>query len=464
MELTGKTVLVLGMGDTGLSCARFLARRGARLRVADSREAPPRRGELEALLPRPEISCGPFSDGAVDGVELVVISPGVPREEPLVSEAVERGIPVIGDVELFALALEQAQRKTAGAPARVIAITGTNGKTTVTSMAGAMCRRARLDTEVAGNISPAVLDAWMRREAAGSLPGAWVLEVSSFQLESTWSLSPTAATVLNVTEDHMDRYASLAEYAAAKARVFNGCGSQVLNRDDPMVMAMRLPGEEPWSFGRGVPRDPREFGLVEHAGESWLAEGDARLMRRAELTLCGLHNALNALAALALCRAAGLPREPLVAALREFRGLAHRVERVAAIGGVEYFDDSKGTNVGATVAALEGLGRRVVLIAGGDGKGQDFSPLGPAVLRHARAVVLIGRDAELIAAALDGGGVPLTRAPSLEQAVETAARLARPGDAVLLSPACASFDMFRNYAHRAEVFVAAVREIAARRA
>jgi UDP-N-acetylmuramoylalanine--D-glutamate ligase len=465
MELKGRKVLVLGLGDTGLSAVRFLARRGARLRVADTREAPPRRAELEALSPRPEVHCGPFSGRAFDGAELIVISPGVPREEPLVSDAVERGIPVIGDVELFARALEQAAPAGGVAPpARVIAITGTNGKTTVTSMAGAMCRRAGLDAEVAGNISPAVLDAWMRREDAGCLPGAWVLEVSSFQLESTWSLRPTAATVLNVTEDHLDRYAGLADYAAAKARVFNGCASQVLNRDDPMVMAMRLPGDEPWSFGRGAPGGAREFGLVEHGGEPWLAQGDARLMRRGELPLPGLHNALNALAALALCRAAGLPAEPLVAALREFRGLPHRVERVAEIGGVEYIDDSKGTNVGATVAALDGLGRRVVLIAGGDGKGQDFSPLVPAVLRHARAVVLIGRDGPRIAAALGDCGVPLEQAPGLEQAVELASRRARPGDAVLLSPACASFDMFRNYAHRAEVFVAAVREIAGRRA
>ncbi|HEX6829645.1 MAG TPA: UDP-N-acetylmuramoyl-L-alanine--D-glutamate ligase, partial [Burkholderiales bacterium] len=396
-------------------------------------------------------------------VELIVISPGVPREEPLVSAALERGTPVVGDVEIFARALDEAQPPGATpAPARVIAITGTNGKTTVTSMAGAMCRRAGLDTEVAGNISPAVLDAWMQREDAGRLPQAWVLEVSSFQLESTWSLRPTAATVLNLTEDHLDRYVGLAAYAAAKARIFNGCASQVLNRDDPMVMAMQFPGMEPWSFGRGAPRGPREFGLVEHAGEPWLAEGEARRMRRAELPLSGLHNALNALAALALCRAAGLPPEPLVAALREFRGLPHRVERVAEIDGVEYYDDSKGTNVGATVAALEGLGRRVVLIAGGDGKGQDFSPLAPAVLRHARAVVLIGRDAGRIAAALNNGRVPLHHAASLEQAVELAAGLARPGDAVLLSPACASFDMFRNYAHRAEVFVAAVRALAGR--
>jgi UDP-N-acetylmuramoylalanine--D-glutamate ligase len=462
MELRDKSVLVLGLGDTGLSAARFLTRREAWVRIADTREEPPRRPDLDALSPRPELFCGPLCERAFDGVELIVISPGVPREEPLVSEAVDRGVPVVGDVELFARALEEAEGRS-GTPARLIAVTGTNGKTTVTSMVGKLCRRAGLDTEVAGNIGPPVLEAWMRREDAGQLPRAWVLEVSSFQLESTWSLRPTAATVLNVTEDHLDRYAGMAGYAAAKARVFNGCANQILNRDDPMVMAMRLPGIEPWSFGRGVPRGPRELGFVEHGGEPWLAEGGARLMRRGELAVSGLHNAVNALAALALCRAAGLPPEPLVAALREFRGLPHRMERVAEVNGVEYYDDSKGTNVGATVAALAGLERPAVLIAGGDGKGQDFSPLAPAVRRRARAVVLIGRDAGRIAGALAGAGVPLQQAPSLEQAVERAAGLARPGDAVLLSPACASFDMFRNYAHRAEVFVAAVRRLGERR-
>ncbi|HSD60852.1 MAG TPA: UDP-N-acetylmuramoyl-L-alanine--D-glutamate ligase [Burkholderiales bacterium] len=458
MELKGKTVLVLGMGDTGLSCARFLARRGAWLRVADTREAPPRRAELEALVPRPGVFCGPFRPEAFAGADLLVISPGVPREEPRVAEAADSGVPVVGDMELFALALQEA--KAAGrAPAgtRVIAITGTNGKTTVTSMAGAMCRRAGLDTEVAGNISPAVLDAWLAREDAGRLPRAWVLEVSSFQLESTCSLASSSSTVLNVSEDHLDRYSGMAAYAAAKARILNGCAAQVLNRDDSAVIGMEVPGVARWTFGRGVPEGARTLGLVEHDGETWLAEGSERLMRRAELPLSGLHNALNALAALALCRAAGLPREPLVAALREFRGLPHRVERVGELRGVEFYDDSKGTNVGATVAALEGLGRRVVLIAGGDGKGQNFAPLAPAVAGHARAVVLIGRDGPLIAAALEGCGVPLTRAQTLEQAVREAWTLSRPGDAVLLSPACASFDMFRDYAHRAEVFVAAVR-------
>jgi len=330
----------------------------------------------------------------------------------------------------------------------------------VTSMVGAMCRKAGLATEVAGNIGPAVLEAWERCEANGRFPRAWSLELSSFQLESTSSLAPTAAAVLNVSEDHLDRYPDIEAYAAAKARIFEGAGTQVLNRDDPRVMAMARTGAEHRFFGRGAPTSETDLGLVQSGGEIWLAEGGRRLLKVSELCVSGLHNALNALAALALCRAAGIPPDPLVESLREFKGLAHRVEKVAEVAGVAFYDDSKGTNVGATVAAVEGLGRKVVLIAGGDGKGQDFSPLAPVAARLARAVVLIGRDAPRIASALAEGGVTALRAEALENAVEMAFALAQPGDAVLLSPACASFDMFRDYTHRAEVFIAAARRLA----
>jgi UDP-N-acetylmuramoylalanine--D-glutamate ligase len=455
--------LVLGLGDTGLSAARLLLRRGAQVRVADTREAPPRVTDLRALSPQTEVFCGPFRADAFSGADIIVISPGVARQEPLVAGVLARGVPVIGDIELFAQVRADVQRGGRGAPTDlVIAITGTNGKTTVTSMVGAMCRRAGLSTVVAGNIGPPVLDAWLRCEDAGRFPDAWSLEVSSFQLESAYTLAPTAATVLNVSEDHLDRYPGIENYVAAKARVFEGARAQVLNRDDPRVVAMARGDAQRWSFGRNAPSGARELGLVEHAGETLLAEGNEVLMRRSEIPLAGLHNALNALAALALCRAVGLPAPPLVAALRDFPGLPHRVEHVAEIGGVDFYDDSKGTNVGATSAALEGLGRTVVLIAGGDGKGQDFSPLAPVVQRHARAVVLIGRDGPAIRAALSGSGIPLHTALTLEQAVGMAHALAQPGDAVLLSPACASFDMFRNYAHRAEVFVAAVRRLQGR--
>ena len=340
---------------------------------------------------------------------------------------------------------------------RVIAITGSNGKTTVTSMVGAMCREAGLDTEVAGNISPAVLDVLARRE--GRQPQVWVLELSSFQLETTSSLHADAATVLNISEDHLDRYAGLEAYAEAKKRIFSGCKVRVLNRDDARSNAMVQAGSACVKFGILPPQRNGDWSVETLDGEVWLVQGQKRVLKANELQVAGMHNVANALAALALCRAIDLPLEPLCAALREFRGLPHRVEKVAEIGGVEYYDDSKGTNVGATEAALKGLGKPAVVILGGDGKGQDFSPLKEAVAAQARAVVLIGRDAGVIGQAIDGCGKPVVHAASLEEAVRQSARLAQPGDAVLLSPACASFDMFRNYEHRAEVFVKAVREL-----
>ncbi|MDD5331049.1 MAG: UDP-N-acetylmuramoyl-L-alanine--D-glutamate ligase, partial [Sulfuricella sp.] len=339
--------------------------------------------------------------------------------------------------------------------------TGANGKTTVTEMVGAMCRKAGLRTVVAGNIGLPVLDALADLERRGETPDVFVLELSSFQLETTRSLHPSAATVLNVTEDHMDRYAGMDDYAAAKAHIFAGRGAQVLNREDRYSLAMARTGRSIVSFGLDAPKNEADWGLLPGDGGLWLAQGANRLMPVGELRLAGLHNAANALAALALCRAIDLPFAPLLEALREFKGLPHRVEQVAQVNGVTFYDDSKGTNVGATVAALNGMAtQKVVLIAGGDGKGQDFTPLAPAVAAHARAVVLIGRDAAKIGAALAGCGVPLIDAASLEEAVAAAFAQARPDDAVLLSPACASFDMFRNYEHRAQVFVAAVRQLA----
>ncbi len=447
-----KQVLVLGLGETGLSLARWLVAQGARVRAADSREQPPALAEVRSQLPQVEIFCGAFGDQILSGIDLVAISPGVALHEPFVQRAVARGIPVMGDIELFAQALPQKNGHQ-NRP-RIIAITGSNGKTTVTSMVGSMCRAAGLDTAVAGNISPAVLDALLQRE--GQQPDIWVLELSSFQLEATMTLNADAATVLNISEDHLDRYAGMHEYVAAKARIFKGEGVQVLNRDDACSAGMALPGRKQITFGLD---DASDFGIERNNGEIWLKQGQLRLMNAKELQIAGLHNVSNALAALALCSAAGLPLAPQLAALRAFKGLPHRVERVAEINGVIYYDDSKGTNVGATVAALQGLGRRAVLIAGGDGKGQDFSPLGPVAASHARAVVLIGRDAEKISAALQGCGVAVVRARDMADAVRLSAALAQPGDAVLLSPACASFDMFRNYAHRAEVFVGAVHEL-----
>jgi UDP-N-acetylmuramoylalanine--D-glutamate ligase len=458
VELKGKKVLVLGLGESGLSMAKWLTRRGAVVRVADSRTNPPGVDTLRAALPAVELHLGGWRDDDFADADFIAISPGVPRETPQVVKAAAAGKPVIGDVELFARTLSIQNRP------KIIAITGTNGKTTVTSLTGAMCRAAGLDCEVAGNISPAVLDALSAREASGKAAAAWVLELSSFQLESTYSLEADAATMLNLTEDHLDRHGSMREYGLAKERIFQGQGAQVLNRDDPASLAMARPGRSIITFGTGAPVGKHEFGLVNDGGRLWLAQGGSRLLATDQMQLAGLHNAANALAALALCRAIGLPFEPLLGALRAFRGLPHRVEFVAEIAGVRYYDDSKGTNVGSTVAALAGLsgtlqhGAKVVLIAGGEGKGQDFSPLEAALAHCARALVLIGRDAALIERAAAGSGVSILHAASMREAVQQAAAQARAGDAVLLSPACASFDMFRDYKHRGEVFTSVVRE------
>ena len=465
-----KKVLVLGLGETGLSMVRWLSAQGARLRVADSRSEPPGAAEAKRYVEAGQFLCGPFDVKMFDGIDLIAISPGVPLRDPVVAQGVARGIPVVGDIELFAqqLATNDLRLKT-----KVLAITGANGKTTVTSLVEHLCKAAGKDAVAAGNISPAVLDVVLARGARQ--PEIWVLELSSFQLETTATLNADAATVLNVSEDHLDRYASMNEYAVAKARIFQGKGVQVLNRDDARSIGMALPGRRVVTFGLtspGLPNPPQPslvregageesaaWGIEHDGGDIWLMQGKQRLLKAGELQIAGLHNVANALAALALCHAIDLPMAVMLDALRNFKGLPHRVERVAEVDGVVYYDDSKGTNVGATVAALQGLGRKAVLIAGGEGKGQDFSPLNSAVAQHARAVVLIGRDAPLIATALNGCGVTVVRAKDMNDAVQQASRLAQSGDAVLLSPACASFDMFRNYAHRAEMFVQAVREL-----
>ncbi|HZV98255.1 MAG TPA: UDP-N-acetylmuramoyl-L-alanine--D-glutamate ligase [Methylophilaceae bacterium] len=454
LALKGKKVVVLGLGDTGLSALRWLQGQGAVLSVADSRTSPPNLALLHSEMPQVKVYTGPFTPQAFAGAELIVASPGVavagPMAEPQVTAAQQRGIPVIGDIELF------AQFKSAGA--KVIAITGANGKSTVTMLVGEMCKAAGLRTIIAGNIGLPVLVALGMEE-----PDVYVLELSSFQLETTNSLQPDAATVLNVTEDHMDRYHGMADYAEAKARVFNGSGVQVLNRDDRWSYDMALPGRKHVTFGTDAPSLPDDYGLLSSNGRIGLMHGGTELLELGDLRIAGLHNAANALAALALCRAINLRWEPLLDTLRHFKGLPHRVEWIAEIDGIAFYDDSKGTNVGATCAALAGLPRKVVLIAGGDGKGQDFSPLREPVMQNARAVVLIGRDGPQIEKALQDTGVLQQTESTLEGAVKTAFALAQPGDAVLLSPACASFDMFRNYAHRAEVFVSAVKKLEAAR-
>ncbi len=449
-DWAGKTVLVLGLGDTGLSCVRWLAGQGASLRGADTRQAPPALGAVREAVPGIRLDLGAFRPESLAGVDAVVASPGIALREPLLRDAVARGIEVVGDVEIFG---REVAREAPGA--RVIGITGTNGKSTVTALAGAMARAAGLRTVVAGNIGLPVLDA-LREAGTSGHPEAYVIELSSYQLETTENLRLDCAAMLNLSQDHFDRYGSMDDYARAKARIFRHCGTRVLNRDDPWSLAMA--GGATATFGLGEP--PGEGGWGIAGGR--LVEGREPIVALDEIPVAGLHNAANALAAHALCRSAGMAGEPLARAIREFRGLPHRAERVASARGVAFYDDSKGTNVGATVAALEGLRETAVLIAGGDGKGQDFSPLAPAVKRKARAVVLIGRDAPAVEAALAGTGVACVRAGTMDAAVEAAFQLARAGDAVLLSPACASFDMFANYGERGAAFAAAARALAKR--
>jgi UDP-N-acetylmuramoylalanine--D-glutamate ligase len=434
--------------------ARWLVSRGARVRVADSRDEPPFANQLRSELPGVELQTGPFHAASFTGIDQIAISPGIPLADPNVQAAVARGTEVVGDIELFARVRSEFPK------ARVVAITGSNGKSTVTEMVGAMCKQAKVRTLVAGNIGLPILDALQEVEIGKRRrPDIFVLELSSFQLETTSSLNAEAAAVLNLSEDHLDRYPGMPDYAKAKERVFIGDGVQVLNREDPQVLEMRKEGRRAFTFGTSEPWHEKDFGLRELEGDLWLAQGRANLMPVSGLKVAGLHNAVNALAALALCRALNLHYEPLLDALYEFKGLPHRVQKIAEIDGVSFYDDSKGTNVGATVAALKGMTQKVVLIAGGDGKSQDFSPLREAVEQKARAVVLIGRDREEIAAVLDQTGVELVRADDMPDAVRKARQLGQAGDAVLLSPACASFDMFRNYEHRAQVFADAVRSL-----
>ena len=442
VELKDKKVLVLGLGETGLSALHWLQAQGAILSAADSRENPPNLESLIRRMPQVSIHTGAFKPEVFLSADLIVISPGVALSEPAVQASIQAGITVIGDVELFAQYRSPA--------AKVIAITGANGKTTVTTLVGEMCKAAGLRTIVAGNIGLPVLEALLMEA-----PDVYVLELSSFQLETTHSLVVDAATMLNLSEDHMDRYASLQDYAVAKAHIFYQAKLQVLNRDDAWSMLMARPKLAQVTFGF----DEKEYGLKQVQGETWLVDGEKELINVSDLKIAGLHNAANALAAVALCRGIGMDCAPIIQTLYNFKGLPHRVEWVANIDDVDYYDDSKGTNVGATCAALAGLAQKIVLIAGGEGKGQDFAPLAPAVEANSRAVVLFGRDAGLIEAVLLPTNIPMYQAADLPEAVNIAKKVAQTGDAVLLSPACASFDMFKNYVQRAEVFVAAVKRL-----
>ena len=552
-NLAGKHILVLGLGASGLALARWCRRCGAQVTVADTRAAPPQLAALRAGLPDVRFVNAEMTDALLSGIsfDMVLKSPGLSPADAsgVVDAARVRGVLCGNELSLFAYALADLKNERGYAP-RVIGVTGTNGKTTVTALAGQLVRRSGKSVAVAGNIGPTLLDTLAERldregpvvaieqapsaqrmhragiqevceagaasdGAAGdeddasdvvaaqpamptvlalpvfvSLPEVWVLELSSFQLDGVDNFKPTVATVLNLSQDHLDWHASMPAYFAAKNRVY-GSGLMLLNRDDPQVMAALPPAPTPTrgktaparaylTFGSDAPQRPGDYGIASVNGMAWLVRAsDAdetfkrrkheevdlhiqRLMPLDALRIRGRHNATNALAALALAVAAGCAMAPMLHGLREYRGEPHRVESIAVINDVEYFDDSKGTNVGATVAAITGLGddRKLVVILGGEGKGQDFLPLSGPVSRHARAVVLIGRDAALIRSALEASGVPTFDASSMQQAVELSSQQARTGDAVLMSPACASFDMFDNYEHRARIFREAVAALA----
>jgi UDP-N-acetylmuramoylalanine--D-glutamate ligase len=520
-ELAGRRVLVVGLGESGLAMARWCAFRGAHVTVADSRESPPQLDALRAACPDAGFVGGALEPALLAGIDLVGwsqgLSPTTGDGAALFAAARAAGVPVWGEMEFFAR--EFARLRAAGDAGRLVAITGTNGKTTTTRLVGHLCRQAGLRVAVAGNIGPAALESLREAIAHDDLPQVWVLELASYQLALSDSFAADCATVLNVTQDHLDWHDTMVSYLEAKQRIYAPGTICVFNRDDPLtVPGATLPepdGTSPGapaeatgtpaerlaarraaaraakaaaeaaaarvtvSFGLDAPAAAPGFGLVREGGIAWLAEAVAdddapggrrrraaapvrvkRLMPADALRIRGAHNQANALAALALARAIGVPMAAMLHALRAFRGEPHRCELIAVVRDIEWYDDSKGTNVGATVAALSGLGKPTVLIAGGEGKGQDFTPLAAPVARHAAAVLLIGRDAPAIRAAIAGTGVPLEDCPTLEEAVARAARVVRPGQAVLLSPACASWDMFRNYAHRAEVFAGAVRRIA----
>ena len=500
-ETASTRTLILGLGITGQAAVRWCARAGARLRVADTRRQPPVLAALQAALPSDadvqwclgEAEC---TVAMLEDVSELVLSPGLsPLESPtreILAAAVERGVPVVGEIELFARALAELAASRDYHP-RVLAVTGTNGKTTVTALTRRLIEASGMTARAAGNIGPAALDALMQALDEDTLPQAWVLELSSFQLETTQSLVADAAVVLNVTQDHLDWHGSMQAYAQAKSRIYGQARIKLVNRDDPAVMAMvgALEQMDVLSFGSDAPTLAGDMGLDGMPAMTWLAACESsdfaepaptttrrkknepapvraggrvnHLMPMDAMRIRGKHNALNALAALALARVLGASWAPMLRELQQYQGEPHRTQFVRRIADVDFVNDSKGTNVGAAVAALEGLGQRIVLIAGGLGKGQDFSPLAQTAALHTRAVVLIGQDGPIIAQALEATGVSHVSATDMRDAVAQAMALAKEGDAVLLSPACASMDMFRNYPHRGDVFVDEVERLAADR-
>lgn len=438
--------IVVGLGKSGMSVVRFLAQQGVSFAVADTRENPPELATLSRDYPQVEVRCGELDVDFLCRADELYVSPGLALATPALQAAAARGVKLSGDIDLFA--------RNAKAP--IVAISGSNAKSTVTTLVGEMAAAAGKRVAVGGNLGTPALD------LLNDDVELYVMELSSFQLETTNQLGAEVATVLNVSEDHMDRYSGLPAYHLAKHRIFRGAKQVVVNRQDALTRPLMSEGLPCWTFGLSAP-DFKAFGLREENGEKYLAFEFQNLMPVRELKVRGAHNQANALAALALGHAVGLPFDAMLSSLRNFTGLEHRCQWVRELDGVSYYNDSKATNVGAALAAIDGLGAdmegKLVLIAGGDGKGADFSGLRDSVAKHCRAVVLMGRDADLIAAAV-GEGVPRVRADSLDDAIVQSRELAQSGDAVLLSPACASFDMFKNYEERGQLFARAVEALA----
>ena len=441
---TDQFTIVVGLGKTGLACARFLAKKGASFAVLDSRENPPGSDELREEMPDVDLLCGEFDADFLSRATEIILSPGVAKSHSAIQAAVAAGARLSGDIDLFCREIS----------APVIAITGSNAKSTVTTLVGEMAEAAGINVGVCGNIGTPVLEMLEQPEK-----DLYVIELSSFQLETTNDLRAEVATVLNISPDHMDRYDSMQDYYKAKHRIFRGAKNVVVNRDDSLTAPLLPQGVKQTAFHLGKP-DLKLFGLIEDQGDVWLALGLDKLIAASELKMRGRHNLANALAALALGQAAGLPMDAMLNALKGFTGLRHRCEWVAEHQGVTYFNDSKGTNVGATVAALNGLGgtlseeNGIVLIAGGDGKGAEFVELAEPLKNYGRALVYIGVDGERLASQC--GDINSRPAVTMDEAVVIASQLAKSGDIVLLSPACASFDMFAGFPQRGDAFVQAV--------
>jgi len=439
-------VLVLGLGKTGLSCVCFLAERGIEFSVMDSRDTPP--GADVMLKDFPSVNCvfGSFDIDAVNSHDVFLVSPGISLKQPLLKRAAEEKKQILGDIDVFA----QCSTKP------LIAITGSNGKSTVTALLGEMAQHAKFNVAVGGNIGIPVLDLLVDDEQTD----LYVLELSSFQLETTQNLNAVVSTILNVSEDHMDRYDSMHDYAQAKQRIYFGDGAIVVNKDeDNEAVSDTCSGRKILYFTLNEPQNEAEYGLVDYASEVWLAKGQSRLIPASMLKIKGQHNVANALAALALGDVAGIPMSAMLMSLQSFSGLAHRTQWVLEHNGVNWFNDSKATNVGASIAAIRGLASaRIIVILGGQGKGQDFSPLSKVLAKFSKKVLVFGEDAEVIKKSL-GQNIDLKIVADLNMAIVEANRVSTHGDVVLLSPACASFDMFRGYEHRGDEFIRLVREV-----